>query len=262
MAVMADVVASVRQKLRDFPRAFSTDINGDDMVQILELPVLMVEPTTLRVQLLNEFNELNLLNPDADFTLDAHHGDVVLNAPLASTNSVNIFGYHYQWFLDSDIADEGGWWITAMEQSVSDTSMFDNLTLDDPRFELVVRGVLVQALWSLLVEASLDIDVRNPEGVDVPTSQRFSQLQQLVQLWTARYEELASQLNLGLDRIQMLTLRRTSLTTGRLVPVYNAQEFDDQATPQRRFPLIDTDQLMDDPPRPSTIPPPENTLGF
>jgi len=260
MAQTSDVVAGVRQKLRDFSKIFETDIQGDGSAQIFEFPVTTVDPNTLVVQKLDANDFVTLLVEGTDFTLDAHNGMIILTAgPLDPAHSLNIFGTHYTWFLDEDIEAETEWFVNTLD--LSDGTVFSDLATNDPRFELAVRGVLVGCLWSLLIEASLDIDVRNPEGVDIPTSQRFAQLEALVQTWTARYEELANQLNMGLDRIQMMTMRRTSLSTGRLVPIYNAQEFDDQATPQRRYPLIDTDQLMFNPPPPPTIPPNDGS-GF
>lgn len=258
MPTMADVVTGVRQKVRDFARVFQSTVQGDGLTQIFELPVIMIEPTSLQViHLSNGATPQVTMVANTDYTLDAHHGDILLltgNLPVGDT--LNIFGTHYQWFLDEDIQTEAAWWIQAMEDNQADPYYFDDIpTTSDPRFELTVRGALLGCLWSLLIEASFDIDVRNPEGVDIPTSQRFAQINQLIQVWTERYHELADRLNIGIDRIEILTLRRNSLSTGRLVPIYKEMEFDDQATPQRIYPLIDSDQGMYDPPPPPTIPP-------
>jgi hypothetical protein len=57
----------------------------------------------------------------------------------------------------------------------------------------------------------------------------------------AHYKELAAAFNVGPYRIQVLNLRRVSRTTGRLVPEYVEQEFDDRTFPPIRiFPPIDT----------------------
>lgn len=255
MAILTDVVAGVRQKMRDFPRAFSTDISGDGVTQILELPVLMVEPTTLSVVQVDEANdELTTLVSGSDFTLDAHHGDLVLvNQPLAKGQAINVFGQNYRWFLDTDIIAEASWWIRSLDDSIDDDFFFATLELNDPRFELTLRGTLVGCLWALLIELSFDIDTNTAEGVSLPVSQRFAQVEKLVEVWTDRYTDLAEALNLGVDRIQMLTLRRTSKTTGRLVPIYEAMEFDDHATPQRIGPLIDEDQLLSNPVFPRVV---------
>lgn len=266
MALFTDVVTGVRAKLRDFPKMFQTDILGDGIAQIFEFPVVVVEPTTLIVQSINPFPAtpvIKALVSGVDYTLDAWNGMLMLTAgPLTQGWTLNVQGTHYQWFLDSMIITEAQWWTQVLDDSQQDNYYFANLTTTDPRFELTVRGVLVGCLWSLLIEASLDIDVRNPEGVDIPTSQRFAQLNQLVQVWEQRYHDLSDRLNIGIDRIEMTSLRRMSLSTGKLVPLYKEMEFDDQATPQRLYPLIDADQALYDPPPPPTIPPPPGPFSM
>jgi hypothetical protein len=262
MALLTDVVVGVRSKLRDFPKMFQTNIQGDGLAQIFEFPVEMIDATTLVVnQIENTTQIITQLNAGVDYTLDAHNGMIMLAAALPSTMSLNVFGNHYEWVLDADIITEATWWTTTLTQSQEDDFVFANLSTNDPRFELTVRATIVGCLWTLLTEASFDIDVRNPEGIDIPASQRFAQLSNLVDHWQERYDDLASSLNVGIDRIMMTTLRRISLSTGRLVPIYNEQEFDDQATPQRRFPLIDVDQDLFDPPPPPTIPNHGNNFG-
>lgn len=69
-----------------------------------------------------------------------------------------------------------------------------------------------------------------------------------------QYKTLCAQLNIGLWRIEMGTLRRISRTTNKLIPVYMAQEIDDGRMPERvylqndltgRSPLPDYNQLYD-----------------
>lgn len=247
MATIADVVSGVRKKLRDFPELFHTEITGDGSSQIFELPVVTVDAESLWVEITNyglATPTTTTVSPTA-YTLDAHHGMLMLNQhTLDVQERMKVVGRHYQWLLDSDIESEAGWLIESFESSVGDEYLFDHMALNDPKFELTLRGTLVGCLWNLLAEASLDIDVRNPEGVDIPVSQRFAQLQNLVQMWNERYRDLAEKLNIGITRIEIGALRRISYSTGRLVPLYRAQEFDDRATPQRVRPPVD-DGLVD-----------------
>ena len=46
-------------------------------------------------------------------------------------------------------------------------------------------------------------------------------------------------LGVGLDRIEVMTLRRVSRQTNRFVPLYDSREWDDNSRPRRRFPPID-----------------------
>jgi hypothetical protein len=245
MAGMADVVSGVRNRIRDFPRYFQTEVVGDGATQILELPHVMIEATGLVVQIDEANQSTEVLTAVTDYTLDAEHGDIMLvNRILSATETLTVVGQHYTWFTDGLVEQEAGWYIESIEESVDQDDLFDNLATDDPRFELIVRGTIVGCLWAVYTELSFDIDTRTAEGVDIPASQRFAHVERLIEHWTARYKELAANLNLGVERIQMLTLRRVSLSTGRLVPIYKTQEFDDQATPQRLYPPIDHDQFM------------------
>ena len=67
----------------------------------------------------------------------------------------------------------------------------------------------------------------------IPRSERYRQLMQMIQVRKDQYKELCSQLGIGLYKIDIFTLRRTSKTTNRYVPVYLPQEVDDRSMPMR-----------------------------
>jgi hypothetical protein len=56
---------------------------------------------------------------------------------------------------------------------------------------------------------------------------------QMIDVRKNQYKELCSQLGIGLYKIDVFTLRRTSKTTNRYVPVYIPMEVDDRSMPQR-----------------------------
>ena len=93
----------------------------------------------------------------------------------------------------------------------------------------------IEALWALATDASFDIDIQAPDGVSIPRSERYRQLTQTIQARWEQYHQLCAQLNIGLWRIEMGTLRRISRTTNKLVPVYMAQEIDDSRNPERVY---------------------------
>lgn len=99
--------------------------------------------------------------------------------------------------------------------------------------------ITIEALWGELAEASNEVDVVTPEGMHIPAGQRFQQILQAIETLMGQYREIAGALGVGLFRVEMFTLRRTSRTTGRLVPVYRPQEFDDHSLPERLYPPID-----------------------
>jgi hypothetical protein len=237
MATLDDLVASVRLKMRDHPKLFQVDVEGDGLATVFDLPVVMVERNGLRVIVQKATPQY--LTIDTDYQLDARNGQIrlLVNAPQPG-ELLFVDGQHYTWFVDDDIKAHAGWVIQSLESDTSAGFVFANVGTGDPRFELTARLTLVEGLWALLTEASLDIDVANPEGINLPVSQRYRQLFDMLQYWTKQAEDLSSVLNIGLFSIEMFELRRVSMSTGRLVPVYKAQEFDDQATPQRLFPPI------------------------
>jgi hypothetical protein len=93
----------------------------------------------------------------------------------------------------------------------------------------------VEALFALATDASYDIDIIAPDGVNIPRSERFRQLSALINQRMQHYKELCSMLNIGLWRIEMGTLRRVSRTTNKLVPIYMPQEVDDARKPERVY---------------------------
>jgi hypothetical protein len=56
---------------------------------------------------------------------------------------------------------------------------------------------------------------------------------QMIEERKAQYKELCSMLGIGMYKIDVFTLRRTSKTTNRYVPVYLPQEVEDRSMPQR-----------------------------
>lgn len=97
----------------------------------------------------------------------------------------------------------------------------------------VVVYAATLALYALANDASFDIDIAAPDGVNIPRSERYRQLLQMIETRKQQYRELCSQLGIGLYKIDVFTLRRVSKHTNRYVPVYLPQEVDDKSMPQR-----------------------------
>jgi hypothetical protein len=60
-------------------------------------------------------------------------------------------------------------------------------------------------------------------------------LQSLCQQWEVEYRKHANNLNIGPERIEQFSLRRTSRTTNRLVPLYKSKEIGDYGPIERIF---------------------------
>jgi hypothetical protein len=103
----------------------------------------------------------------------------------------------------------------------------------------------MQAMWSLLAEFAVDIDVSTPEGMSIPATQRFRQMFEMATFYGQQYKTEAAMLGVGLDRIEQFWLRRISRLTNRLVPILKEREVDDPRPPQRLL-LPIPDGMQDD----------------
>ena len=97
----------------------------------------------------------------------------------------------------------------------------------------VITYASTLALYTLATDASFDIDITAPDGVQIPRSERYRQLMQMIEVRKQQYRELCSQLGIGLYRIDVFSLRRISKTTNRYVPIYLPLEVNDRSMPQR-----------------------------
>ena len=93
----------------------------------------------------------------------------------------------------------------------------------------------IEALWALATDAAFDINITAPDGVMIPRAQRYQQLSSIIQQRWEQYKTLCAQLNVGLWKIEMGTLIRTSRTTNKYVPIYVGQEIDDSRKPERVY---------------------------
>lgn len=189
-----------------------------------------------------------------NYRLDPASGILFLPANLEDGAVITIEGTSYGMFTDTEI---GSYVQTAIIQHTHgrditiryrDSNGFikydeEPMALDNlPEIEElpVVLLATVQALWALTTDASTDIDIHTAEGTSVLRSQRYSQMLNQIQLLEQRYDSICKQLNIGLNRIEMLTLRRVSRRTNRLVPVFESREYDDNSYPDRLLPAIDS----------------------
>lgn len=104
---------------------------------------------------------------------------------------------------------------------------------------LVVMLSVINAFWALANDAATDSNINTAEGTNVDRTTRYQHLIQQIALMKARYEDYCAQLNVGLYRWETLPLRRISKTTGRLVPLFKPQEYDDHRWPTRLIPPVD-----------------------
>lgn len=232
MATVSELIARTRLELADISKTFvhSTSSTGNtvtyniprvEQVQTDSL-VVRVNGTPLAAQ---------------DYVLDAAAGIVTITGvPPNDGDTIQISGTHHKYFSDEVMR-------TFVETAFDLHTTRRNTTMARlPANEVYLVALLakIEALWVLATDASYDIDIRTPEGVSVPRTQRFAQLMAMIEATTRQYKDLAMALGVGLFRVEMFTLRRQSMTTGRLVPVYMQREFDDINPPVRVYPPIDS----------------------
>lgn len=225
MATREDVITIARNYLRDHPKFFQTSFTPAGRTYDLRRP--NVDATSVWVATVTGASVAALV-PTTDYVLDERNGLLRLTT-LPTADSVLVEGYHYEWLLPSDLEFYADMAIHLNTHNISvPLSHMAPAVVD-----VVGIHALIQALWGLLSEYSRDIDVITSESIHIIASQRYRMVSDLLDTWTAEYNKRASALNMGLNRIEVLNLRRVSKTTNRLVPLYKEREVGDYGPIER-----------------------------
>jgi len=177
-----------------------------------------------------------LANP-ADFTVEENLGMIHFAVAPTENAVITVSGTHYRYFTTNELTTFVNTAVTQHTDNRTD-SYGSNVTIASiPPVEEYPVALLAttNALWALATDAAFDINISAPDGVQIPRSQRFSQLSNVIAQRQQQYRDLCSALNIGLWRIEMGVLRRVSRTTNKLVPVYMSQEIDDSTIPERVY---------------------------
>src|SRR5262245_3675960 len=231
-----ELVAGARTILRDYPQYFEAD-EGPLNVLTIRLPHPNVSSATLQVYLTPpppDETTPPVTSISSAWQLEERNGLLKLTEESALNNRVLVSGFYTTWFTDGDLAFHLG-------KSSHDLDYTNGGTLDGfttMHYDVLILGGVINALWSLAMELSLDIDVSTPEGMFIPARQRFTQVIQMLQNYEQEYTNKAAMLNIGLGALEVFRLRRVAYTTGRYVPVYREREFDDPTAPERLYPPI------------------------
>jgi hypothetical protein len=253
-------ITRIRDRLRieiaDYIQGFSIAQPGDGMATRFDLPAESVLPGTLQVlvQIDGETTAVPLV-PDADYTLETRTGIITTIVPVALGSKLFVRGQYAQFFLDEELDRfiESAFWkhahgttdrtiyrdpLTGRMTYTTAVQEFTNLPLVEEHPVALLAAI--EALWALAADASYDIDVTTAEGTNLPRQERYRAIMEMIKAQQERYNTLSQQLNVGLSRIEMFTLRRVSRTTGRYVPIYTDREYDDQSAPIRVYPPVDS----------------------
>jgi len=232
VAVLSDILSRVRLELGDLQKNFTFTATGDGVTKAFPTGIKPIELTNLYITV----NGSPVLYPSG-YSLEPDTGIVTFATAPAANSAITIQGLQDRYFLDSEITNFVN---DAVAQHTNNrTDAFGSvvtLAMIPPveEYPLAILAT-IEGLWALATDAAFDIDITAPDGVHIPRAQRYSQLTSIIQQRWEQYRMLCSQLNVGLWRIEMGTLIRTSRTTNRYVPIYMGQEIDDSRVPERVY---------------------------
>lgn len=231
MASLLEIEEIARRYLRDFPKFFQTtfDVAG----RTYELGQVNIDTDSLWVALYDGASTTELAT--TSYSLDERNGILRLNSLPSAGTTIMVEGYYYEWVTPADLTF---YTRHALELHLHNMDVtLENLA--PAVVDVIGMAAVVETLWALMTEYSRDIDVITSESVHIPASQRFRMTQSLLQFWDNEYKTAAKALNIGLERLEVFSLRRVSRITNRLVPLYKAREIGDYSPMERLWPEID-----------------------
>jgi len=232
VATFSDILSRVRLELGDLQKNFNFTATGDGTTTIFPTGIKPIETTNLYVTINN--------NPIAypyGYTIEEDTGIITFaTAPVAATN-IAVSGLQDRYFLDSELCNFINDAVNQHTYNRVDSfgTQVTISSLDAVEEYPVAILATIEALWALATDSAFDIDIQAPDGVNIPRSERYRQLTGIIQQRWEQYKTLCAQLNVGLWKIEMGTLIRTSRTTNKYVPIYVGQEVDDSRKPERVY---------------------------
>ena len=228
MATLSSLSDRLRFEIGDTGKSFVHQIVADGVTNRFLIPYSPLNGTTLMVY-------KNNVDVSDTVTVEELTGFATFDTVPAAGAVIVFSGTYYRYFIDSEICQFVD---TAFGQHIANHADaygrgYTYATLPGIEEYPVVVYASTLALYTLATDASFDIDITAPDGVAIPRSERYRQLMQMIEERKAQYRELCSMLGIGLYKIDVFTLRRTSKTTNRYVPIYLPQEVDDRSMPQR-----------------------------
>ena len=228
MATITSLVDKVRLELGDIGKSFVAQFVADGSSNRFKLHYAPIDATTVTVFK----NGVDISN---SASVEESTGILVLQTVPADGDEILVSGLYYRYFTGAEMtAIVNDAFATHTHRSTDEVGR--KYTLETlpfvEEYPLAIHAVTL-ALYTLATDASFDIDIQAPDGVTIPRAERYRQLMDMVQTRKQQYQELCSQLGIGLFKIENFSLRRISKATGRLIPIYKPQEVDDRSYPDR-----------------------------
>lgn len=249
----ASVMFKTRRVLGDMGEIFLAQLGGDGTTTQFELPANIVENVTAAIRSAGTGTQVTQLVPannnvPNDFSVDSYNGYLTLTNPLPAGTVLAVQGIQFETWADCDIFDYVQNAYLLHTQRRNPMVYLDPAvgaappTLLLPEIEERPLALLAASLayGDLATAAARDITIDTGDGTVIPRSQRYQQLVQEQARLEQEYRNITELLGVQtFDTIQMMTMRRVSLQTNRLVPIYVSREWDDRRFPQRVMPPID-----------------------
>lgn len=228
MATLSTLAERLRSEIGDQGKSFVYQTTADGTTNRFLVPYSPIDGATLLVT-------VNGLDVSTTVSVEEITGFITFDNTPAADATIVVVGSYFKYFTSQEI---NNFVCTAFEQHTANHAdgygrSISLRTLPGLEEYPVVILASTLALYTLANDAAFDINVFAPDGVTIPRSERYQQLMQMIEARKNQYRELCSQLGIGLYKIDVFTLRRTSKTTNRYVPVYLPQEVDDKSMPKR-----------------------------
>lgn len=239
-------------EIGDPPQPFRTTALGDGMITWIDLPKQNIDPESVTAQMITGAQAVEL-TMNVDFTLDALLGQMNFTSPIPNNSTVVINGVAYSMFSNEELVRyvfEAAL-LHSFGQKFAERyrDKYGFITYRDMEKELwnfpeveaplLMMLTSINVLWTLATDLSLDTNIQTAEGTNIDRTARYQQMMGHISALQERYERYCGLLNVGVFRMETLQMRRTSYTTGRLVPVFKSREYDDHRWPERILPPID-----------------------
>lgn len=234
MSTVDHVANIARNYLRDFPKFFQ--VSFDATGRTYELGQGNIDVQTFWAATFTTGASAATPLTTGQYSLDSRNGIIRLSTVYPANTKLLIEGYYYEWVTPDDLLF---YTQRAIEKHLPALSVGLE-DLSDVAINAIGIAAICESLWALMTEFSRDIDVITSESIHIPASQRFRMVQALLMQWEEEYKRHATALNIGIDRLEVFSLRRTSRTTNRLVPLYKAKEVGDFSPIERLWPPIDS----------------------
>lgn len=237
----------VRDRLRleigDSSSYFQTSVQADGFSTQFTLPVGVI--TTMTVVQTLETGQRSVLNASTDYTVDSRSGTVSMNPaalPPPNDATLTFTGMNNQFYSDAELdlfihsaALKHTHSAETLQRYIDSNGfrqyLYSDATVDTiapVEYHPLALLAAIEALEVIRSDIAYDIDVSTAEGTSLPRTQRFRNVAVMIETKQAKYDELCAMLGVGLNRIEVFTMRRVSRQTGRLVPVWVNREYDER----------------------------------